>query len=259
MTRHAHDTFETVADDNFDEGRYLAANPDLRIAKRDQPTFDLYAHFKTHGKAEGRKQLSYSSFRRPKQKYNRFASILRPEGYHFPTAGHFPMISDGAYFDIADYEGESANRASENWISELSNNPKGAYVDLGCGLRDIVFDNCLYIEVYPSLSADIVITPNNSLPIKDNSLDGLYCAAVLEHVENPFFVAGEIKRVVKGGGYLFIDWPFLQPVTDIRPIFITLQEWDYESFSRIHFRLRGLSRSSLKVPPTPSIGFTVVY
>ena len=57
MTRHAHDTFETVADDNFDEGRYLAANPDLRIAKRDQPTFDLYAHFKTHGKAEGRKAV----------------------------------------------------------------------------------------------------------------------------------------------------------------------------------------------------------
>jgi SAM-dependent methyltransferase len=122
------------------------------------------------------------------------------------------MISDGAHFELADYEGESANPASENWIKELASNPNGAYLDLGCGLRDIVFDNCLYVEVYPSVSADIVMTPNARLPIADESLDGLYCAAVLEHLENPFFTAAEIKRVVKTGGHIYIDWPFLQPV-----------------------------------------------
>ena len=31
-------------------------------------------------------------------------------------------------------------------------------------------------------------------------------------MEGPFFVAHEIKRIVKPGGHIFIDWPFLQPV-----------------------------------------------
>ena len=63
----------------------------------------------------------------------------------------------------------SANDAPGFWIDELRANPTGLYVDLGCGLRNVLFDNCLYIDVYPSVSADIVISPNTKLPLKDES------------------------------------------------------------------------------------------
>ena len=49
-------------------------------------------------------------------------------------------------------------------------------------------------------------------PIADNSLDGIGCFAVLEHVERPWEAAVEFRRMLKPGGKVFIDWPFLQPV-----------------------------------------------
>jgi SAM-dependent methyltransferase len=49
-------------------------------------------------------------------------------------------------------------------------------------------------------------------PFKDNSFDGISCLAVLEHVEEPWTVAKELRRMLKPGGKVFIDWPFLQPV-----------------------------------------------
>ena len=49
-------------------------------------------------------------------------------------------------------------------------------------------------------------------PIASGSLDGISCLAVLEHVEKPWVVAQEMRRMLKPGGLVFIDWPFLQPV-----------------------------------------------
>jgi SAM-dependent methyltransferase len=68
------------------------------------------------------------------------------------------------------------------------------------------------VEVYPSLTADIIIEPYCKLPFETASLDGIGCFAVLEHVRQPWKMAEEFARVTKPGGKLFVDWPFLQPV-----------------------------------------------
>lgn len=204
--------FETILEDNFDELRYLGANADLRSVKEKNPNFKAYEHFLRHGRQEGRKQLAIVPPDYLKIKFERFRHILAIDGYKFVNKKNsFRIISNESHFNILDYDSESANGIPGYWFTELNQNIGGLYLDLGCGVRDIVFDNCLYIEVYPSLSADIIMTPNRTLPIKDGTLDGVACLAVLEHVENPFFVASEIKRVVKPGGKIFIDWPFLQP------------------------------------------------
>jgi SAM-dependent methyltransferase len=208
-----HLLLEIVDEKNLDEARYLAANPDLRTTKRNCADFNAYEHFQSYGKSEGRKQLGASISAYMRTKYDRFRPILAADGYRFFTNQEsFPLISPGAHFTLSDYIAESANPSAGFWIKELEDHPNGLYLDLGCGLRDVVFENCLYLEVYPSPAADLIVTPNTRLPLKDQSLDGLYCAAVLEHVEDPFFVAAEIKRVVKPGGRIFIVWPFLQPV-----------------------------------------------
>ena len=204
--------FETTSEDNFDELRYLGANADLQSVKKENPNFNVYEHFLLHGKQESRKQLAVIPKNYLKNKFERFQDILIMDGYKFANRKNsFRIISTENHLNLSDYHAESANGIPGYWFTELSQNPEGLYLDLGCGVRDIIFDNCLYIEVYPSISADIIMTPNRTLPIKDGTLDGVACLAVLEHVENPFFVASEIKRVVKTGGKIFIDWPFLQP------------------------------------------------
>lgn len=56
----------------------------------------------------------------------------------------------------------------------------------------------------PSITADI-----HSLPIKDNTIDGLICKAVLEHVYNPFEVVAEMYRVAKKNAVILVYVPFL--------------------------------------------------
>jgi SAM-dependent methyltransferase len=68
------------------------------------------------------------------------------------------------------------------------------------------------VEVYPSRSADLIVAPDCTYPIRDGSLDGIGCFAVLEHTRKPWLVVQEMHRMLKPGGQVWIDWPFLQPV-----------------------------------------------
>lgn len=210
---HWQTTLEVVNDENFDPQRYLAANPDIRDAARQNPTFDPLDHFRRYGNREGRKQFAIRDAKRLAAKFRKFRPLLIASGSRFLVkSGTFPIAYGDQHRDLSDYDGESANPGLAAWTDTLRADPKGCYLDLGCGFRDIVFDNCLYVEVYPSRTADVIMVPSTPLPLRDGKLDGLGCFAVLEHVEEPFFVVHEIARVVRPGGRIFIDWPFLQPV-----------------------------------------------
>lgn len=52
----------------------------------------------------------------------------------------------------------------------------------------------------------------HELPFADNCFDGVITTAVLEHVLRPELVAQEIARVVRTGGFLYSEVPFLQAV-----------------------------------------------
>jgi hypothetical protein len=205
-------TMELATEQNFHPWLYMVVNPDLMEAHRKDRTFDAAAHFHLFGIAEKRMQLSAAVPVMMREKYPRFQPILDAEKYSFlGTKDCFPLISQGLHFSLESYVAESANVMPNVWAEELRNNPDKLYLDLGAGLRDLVFKNCLYLEVYPSVTADIIMTPNTPLPFHAGSIDGLGCFSVMEHVPDPFALAREIKRVLKPGGRLFIDWPFLQP------------------------------------------------
>lgn len=199
------ETFEPATEETFDPRGYLLANSDLRAA-----AVDPQEHFRTFGVNESRYQVNRhllpgSVYRA--EKLARFRPILsRPDGIEMP------LYYGGKPASLEDYEAESANHDFGPFVEEIVAHPDRLYLDLGCGLRPRVFKNCLYLEVYPSITADIIMAPSCTYPISDRSLDGIGCFAVLEHVPEPWVVVQEMRRMLKPGGKVWIDWPFLQPV-----------------------------------------------
>ncbi len=51
-----------------------------------------------------------------------------------------------------------------------------------------------------------------NLPLEDNSIDFVICNGVLHYVKEPAKVVDEIYRVLKPGGRIYIEYPFLQPI-----------------------------------------------
>ena len=205
--------FETPTAETFFPRGYLLANPDLMKTLLSSETA-AKVHFNQFGRHQGKRQLTpeyvewSASADRKAERFRRFAGCFAS----LPAKiRQFPVAFGNRFENLANYHSESANGTAGPFRAEILAHPDRLYADIGAGLRDIVFENCLYVEIYPSLTTDVVIEPNSALPFKTASLDGIGCFAVLEHVREPWIMAAEFARVVKPGGKLFIDWPFLQP------------------------------------------------
>ncbi len=87
----------------------------------------------------------------------------------------------------------------------------GVVLDCGAGARPQRTAGVVNVEIVDYPSTD-VLAIGEALPFADHSFDAALSLAVLEHVRDPFKCAQELLRVVKPGGELLIDVPFLQPV-----------------------------------------------
>lgn len=211
---------EPATDANFDERLYLGANAD--VARHPVYRSDPWRHFDRYGRIERRQQLTRAAAGLPgtqrTAKYARFAHLLdavRGVGGAFrflEGPDSFPISYGAAAHDPGEYDAESANPGLSDFVEAVRLNPDKLYLDVGCGRRSRHFENCLYLEVYPSISADIIIEPACRYPIADASLDGIGCFAVMEHMTEPWLAAQEFARMLKPGGMVFIDYPFLVPI-----------------------------------------------
>jgi SAM-dependent methyltransferase len=94
---------------------------------------------------------------------------------------------------------------------------KGKVLNAGAGWRDVshlvegelVNQDITYIE--DERTNIHIHSPLHHIPVVSNYFDTILCIAVLEHVENPEEVVPELYRVLKPGGHLVIEVPFLQP------------------------------------------------
>lgn len=66
-------------------------------------------------------------------------------------------------------------------------------------------------DIYASQTTDFVADAH-AIPFADGSIDAVWIQAVLEHVADPGRVVAEIVRVLRPGGLVFADTPFLWPV-----------------------------------------------
>lgn len=56
-----------------------------------------------------------------------------------------------------------------------------------------------------------IVGDAHTLPLANDSVDGVLCEAVFEHLKDPQVAAAEMRRVPKPGGRAFVCTPFLQP------------------------------------------------
>jgi SAM-dependent methyltransferase len=85
---------------------------------------------------------------------------------------------------------------------------------VGDGLADLYADptvDLVSFDVYMSLAVQF-IGDGHAIALADGSMDGVIVQAVLEHVLEPTVVAAEIERVLRPGGIVYADTPFLQQV-----------------------------------------------
>jgi SAM-dependent methyltransferase len=85
---------------------------------------------------------------------------------------------------------------------------------VGDGLDELYADptvDVIAFDVYASPVTQFV-GDGHAIPLADGSVDGVIVQAVLEHVLEPTVVAGEIHRVLRSGGIVYADTPFLQQV-----------------------------------------------
>ena len=79
------------------------------------------------------------------------------------------------------------------------------------------------VDISPSIRNLHVIADAHFLPFKGDCFDIVYSIAVLEHVQKPWVVADEICRVLRQGGHVVVELPFLNVIHD---------QHDYFRFTR---------------------------
>jgi SAM-dependent methyltransferase len=100
----------------------------------------------------------------------------------------------------------------------------GAVLDLGAGTKPYApiyeryFESSTSVDV-PHSPHDIhdvdILASADDLPLQTGSFDCVICTEVLEHCPEPSKVLGEIARVLKPGGRVFLTTPFLRPLHEM--------------------------------------------
>jgi SAM-dependent methyltransferase len=95
--------------------------------------------------------------------------------------------------------------------------PQPRLLNLGCGDRFIGRDQLslkcrqglVSFDLLPSSAADAAGDAHD-IPFRDESFNAVITQALLEHTRFPFKVADEIFRILKPGGIVYAEVPFIQ-------------------------------------------------
>ncbi|MES2213792.1 MAG: class I SAM-dependent methyltransferase [Patescibacteria group bacterium] len=115
------------------------------------------------------------------------------------------------------------------------------------------------IDTYhPDIVGDI-----HALPLSNESIEGLFAIAILQHVEDPKQAFKEIHRVLAPGGYAFIYVPFLYYYHGEKGYYKDYWRYTEDSlrllakdFSGVEIvNVRGAIETWIKISPLGRIGF----
>jgi SAM-dependent methyltransferase len=85
---------------------------------------------------------------------------------------------------------------------------------VGDGLEELYADQAVDLVAFDVYASPVTqfVGDGHAIPLADGSVDGVVVQAVLEHVLEPTVVASQIERVLRPGGIVYADTPFLQQV-----------------------------------------------
>ncbi len=102
----------------------------------------------------------------------------------------------------------SRNRVHQFLSHEQIRSPAGLRLNVGSGDRRLPAET-INLDLIAGIEVDIQGDLMH-LPIKEESVDTIVCTGVIEHVRMPDTAVKEICRVLKSGGCVFIETPFMQ-------------------------------------------------
>jgi hypothetical protein len=110
------------------------------------------------------------------------------------------------------------------------------------------FDKVVVSDVVLGPYVD-VICDGMELPIQNETVDCVLLMAVLEHVLDPAKVVSEVRRVLRVGGLVVADTPFMQPVH--------MRQYDFSRFTDLGYRwlFRAYEEVERGVSVGPASGF----
>lgn len=88
-------------------------------------------------------------------------------------------------------------------------NVQDKIINVGSGPRRLD-SSIINIDIIKFPGVDIV-ADITKISFEDESVGGIICDQVLEHLEDPHKVISEMYRVLKSGGYAYISTPFMYP------------------------------------------------
>lgn len=111
---------------------------------------------------------------------------------------------------------------------------------------------CIECDCVPGAEVAVIADPR-TLPFADACFDAVIVDGVLEHSVDPHCVAGEIHRVLRPGGLVYADTPFMLPVHG--------GAFDFQRFSGLaHRRLFSRFRevdSGISSGPAAALGYAI--
>lgn len=121
---------------------------------------------------------------------------------------------------------------------------RGRVLDVGCGngwVAEMLAADCYYIGFdYPITvtkgytgKPDVMGTATQ-LPFREETFDSVALLDVLEHLAIPNLALHEISRVLKSGGRLVLQVPFLYPLHDVPQDYQRWTHWGLERMLQVH-------------------------
>jgi SAM-dependent methyltransferase len=212
-------------------------------------------------------------------------------GKEYPSVNGIPILinDENSVFAIADYVGQQAYGGASAYAGSLdtrtglrqiyrrvmhrltetgakrdfevrdavaeihARRPGAEILVIGSGDTSIV-GNVTYTDI--AFGANVqCIADAHDLPFADGSFDACIATAVLEHVVDPYRCVDEMVRVLRPGGFIYSEMPFMQPVH--------MGAYDFTRFTHLGhrrlFRRFEEIRSGIAVGPGTSAGQMLRY
>jgi len=154
-------------------------------------------------------------------------------------------VSPTLYFLIQYYRSSKKIRSGTNERNDLFNafvknseGKRGLQISVKDEIGQKFGDNWVSVDKYDESDFIDHAYDINDLKFEDNSFDVVVCWSVLEHVPDPHAAIAEMSRVLKPGGEIWVQLPFLFPYHEspqdywrVTPDGLRLWMSDYEEIS----------------------------